>query len=116
MKYKRTMWSFFISPITSKTTFKTDNRFYFINGFGVDSEKRVHAGVGDFMKVADNYDAHLKIHLTPKFELFYDFIIPRYYQEDNNNANLDVNFEMLWNFMITKWLMAILYTAIIYDY
>ncbi|MBP7101940.1 MAG: DUF3078 domain-containing protein [Bacteroidales bacterium] len=116
IEYKRPMWSFFISPITGKTTFKTDNRFYPINSFAVDSGKKVHIGVGAFMKVAYKYDIHPKIHLDTKLELFYDYIKQPYYQADNNSLNLDVNFEMRWNFMITKWLMATLYTAIIYDY
>lgn len=116
MEYKRTMWSFFISPITGKTTFKTDDRFYSTNSFGVDSGIRAHFGLGAYMKVAYKYDVHPKIHLDTKLELFYDYISQPYYQADNNSVNLDMNFEMRWNFMITKWLMATLYTAMIYDY
>lgn len=108
VEYKRKMWSFFISPITGKTTFKLDNRFYEVNSFSVDSGKRVYGGFGAFMKLAYKYDIHEKIHLDTKLELFSDYL--------NQPEKIDVNFEMRWNFMITEWLMATLYTALIYDY
>ncbi len=108
VEYKRKMWSFFISPITGKTTFKLDNRFLPINSFSVDSGKIVYAGLGAFMKLAYKYDIHERIHLDTKLELFSDYL--------NQPEKIDVNFEMRWNFMITEWLMATLYTAMIYDY
>ena len=39
IEYKRKMWSLFISPLTNKTTFKTDNRFYDVNSFSLIQEK-----------------------------------------------------------------------------
>ena len=60
------------------------------------------------MKIAYKYDIHSKIHLDTKLELFSDYF--------NHPQNIDVDFEMRWNFIVTKWLMATLYTAIIYDY
>jgi len=108
LEYKRKMWSLFLSPITGKTTFKTDNRFLPVNGFSVDSGKKVYAGFGAFVKLAYNYNIHPKIHLDTKLELFSDYF--------NQPQNVDVNFEMRWNFMITKWLMATLYAAVLYDY
>ena len=108
IEYKRKMWSFFISPVTGKTTFKLDPEFLTVNSFSVDSGKTVRAGLGAFMKIAYKYDIHSKIHLDTKLELFSDYF--------NHPQNIDVDFEMRWNFIVTKWLMATLYTAIIYDY
>jgi len=108
MEYKRKMWSFFISPVTGKTTFKLDPTFLTVNSFSVDSGKSARIGLGAYMKVAFKYDIHPKIHLDTKLELFSDYF--------NKPQNVDVDFEMRWNFMVTKWLMATLYSAIIYDY
>lgn len=108
IEYKRKMWSLFISPLTNKTTFKTDNRFYDVNSFSVDSGKKVYAGLGAFLKAVYKYDIHPKVHLDTKLELFSDYL--------DQPENIDVNFEMRWNFMITEWLMATLYIAVLYDY
>jgi hypothetical protein len=111
MEYKRTSWSWYISPLAGKLSCKLNKYFFDQALFGVDSGKKVFASVGAFTRIAYNADIHPKINLNTKLEFFYNYL-----GEYKHLRNLATNFEMIWNFSITDWLSVSFKTSLVYDY
>ena len=108
MEYKKKDWSIFISPVTGKTTFKLDDRFFDGNYFAVDSGLTSTSGFGGFARFTMNKNLTDLISLYSKLELFTDYF--------NQPEKVDVNFEMRWVFKLTEWLSFSVFAAAIYDY
>ncbi|MBR4492084.1 MAG: DUF3078 domain-containing protein [Bacteroidales bacterium] len=108
LDYKQKDWSIFVSPITGKTTFKLDGRFFDGNYFAVDSGLTRHFSFGGFARFTINKDITPTINLYSKLELFSDYL--------NQPEKVDVNFEIRWLFKMTEWLSFSIYAAAIYDY
>jgi len=111
ISYKRTMWSWYISPVAAKLTTKIDADFYSQEAFGVEANKKSNLSVGAFTRVAFAADIHPKINLKTKLELFYDYM-----GEYSQMRNTTANFEMTWRFSVTEWLSITLKAALLYDY
>ena len=111
MEYKRSSWSWYISPFAAKFTCKLNKDFFDQNISGVDSGKKVLATLGALTRITYSADIHPKINLNTKLELFYNYLGEYAYLR-----NLATNFEMIWNFSITSWLSVSFKTALAYDY
>jgi hypothetical protein len=111
MEYKRTAWSWYISPLAARLNCKLGKDFFDQSVFGVDSGKRVLPIVGALTRITYNADIVPKVHLNTKLELYYNYLGEYAYLR-----NLATNFEMIWNFSITDWLSVSLKTALFYDY
>ena len=111
MEHKRKTWSWYISPLAARLTCKLGKDFFNQSIAGVDSGKKVLPSVGAFTRITYNADIHPKVHLTTKLELFYNYL-----GEYAHLRNLATNFEMIWNFSITDWLLVSFKTALLYDY
>ena len=111
MEYKRSSWSWYISPLAGKLTTKFDKDFYDQKIAVVDSGKIVYASLGVLTRITYSADIHPKVNLNTKLELFYNYLGEYAYLR-----NLATNFEMIWNFSITNWLSVSFKTALLYDY
>jgi len=111
MEYKRSKWSWYISPVAARLTCKFGEDFLNQSIAGVDSGKIMLPSVGAFTRIAFNADLHPKINLNTKLELYYDYL-----GEYDQLRNLATNFEMIWKFSITEWLSVSFKTALLYDY
>ena len=111
MEYKRSSWSWYISPFAAKLTCKLHKDFFDQPLAGVDSGKKVLASLGALTRITYNADIHPKINLNTKLELFYNYL-----GEYAHLRNLASNFEMIWSFSITDWLSVSFKTALLYDY
>ena len=111
MEYKRTSWSWYISPFAARLTCKLGKDFLDQRIAGVDSGKRVLPVLGAFTRITYNADIHPKVNLNTKLELFYNYL-----GEYKQLRNLATNFEMIWNFAITDWLSVSFKTSLLYDY
>ncbi|MBO4282012.1 MAG: DUF3078 domain-containing protein [Bacteroidales bacterium] len=108
MDYKKQDWSIFISPITGKTTFKTDRRFLDGNYFAVKEGESYFAAFGGFARFTLQKDIIPTINVYSKLELFSDYF--------NDPEKVDVNMEMRWIFKLTNWLSFSIFAAAVYDY
>jgi len=112
MEHKQKTWSWFIAPISAKMTTKLSKEFFNQSiPEGVDSGKLINTTVGAFTRLMYNNDIHKRINLNTRLEFFYDYL-----GEYEKLRNLATNFEMIWNFSITDWLMVSFKTALRYDY
>ncbi len=107
-EYKTKDWGIFISPVTGKTTFKLDERFFNGSYFAVDSGLKVKGAFGGFARFTLAKNITPVISVNSKLELFSNYI----YEPEK----VDVNFEMRWIFKITEWLSFSFYAALVYDY
>jgi len=111
MEYRRTSWSWYISPLAARLTCKLNKDLFDQSIAGVDSGKKVLASVGAFTRITYKADIHPKVNLNTKLELFYNYLGEYAYLR-----NMATNFEMIWNFSITNWLSASFKMALLYDY
>ena len=111
MEYKRTKWSWYISPLAARFTCKLGKEFFDQSIAGVDSGRRVLSSVGAFTRITYSADIYPKVNLNTKLELFYDYLGEYAYLR-----NLATNFEMIWSFAITDWLSLSFKAALLYDY
>ena len=107
-EYKTKDWGIFISPVTGKTTFKLDDRFFDGNYFAVDSGLKIKSAFGGFARFTLAKSITPIISVNSKLELFSNYL----YEPEK----VDVNFETRWIFNITSWLSISIYAALIYDY
>ena len=107
-EYKSKDWGVFFSPVTGKTTFKLDDRFFDGAYFAVDSGLKLKSALGGFARFTLNKNINPKISVNSKLELFSDYF--------NQPEKVDVNFEMRWIFKVTEWLSFSFYAALVYDY
>lgn len=112
--------SFFISPITSKTTIVADGKLADVGAYGVEPALYDTAGVktkdgqmirsefGGYLKFTFKKDILKNVNFATKLELFTNYL--------NNPQNIDVNWENALNFKVNKYITASLTTNMIYDH
>lgn len=121
-KTKDNSFSFFISPVTSKTTIVNDQRLANEGAFGVDKAemdtvngqyvivkkgKLVRNEFGGYVKIAFNKDVIKNVNVATKVELFTNYL--------EKPQNVDVNWELLIGMKVNKYITASISTQMIYD-
>lgn len=121
-KTKNNTFSFFVSPLTSKTTIVNDQRLANEGAFGVDKAemdtvngqyvvvkkgKLVRNEFGGYIRIAFNKEVIKNVTVTTKVELFSNYL--------KNPQNVDVNWELLIGMKVNKFITASISTQMIYD-
>ncbi|MCW3083832.1 MAG: hypothetical protein JWP12_1198 [Bacteroidetes bacterium] len=121
-KTKDNSFSFFVSPITSKTTIVNDQRLANEGAYGVDKAeydsvggayvvvkkgKLVRNEFGGYVKIAYKKDIIKNVSLATKLELFTNYL--------ENPQNIDVNWELLLAMKVNRFITASVSTQMIYD-
>lgn len=113
-------FSVFISPATLKSTIVTDRKLANAGAYGVEAAEYDTAGVlikegkkvryelGGYVRAQFKRDIAKNVNLATKLELFSNYI--------DNPQNIDVNWEVLINMKINKFLSANIATQMIYDH
>lgn len=98
----------FISPITSKLTFVTDDSLSNIGAYGVDKGEWMRAEYGGYLRIGYN-QSFLKNSITviSKLDLFSNYT--------DKPQNVDVTWENIISFKINKYISANINTVLIYD-
>jgi hypothetical protein len=107
MDYKTDKISVFISPVTGKFTFVTDEELSAVGSFGVDAGKKARSEIGAFVKFEGKTDVVKNVTLQTKLDLFSNYI--------HNPQNIDVDWSMLLNMKVNEFLSANLVSHLIYD-
>ena len=121
LDYKTTDNSFtlFIAPATLKTTIVNDQSLADQGAFGVEAAERDSLGyvttlgkkaryeLGGYIRAQFKKDIAKNVNLATKLELFSNYL--------DRPENIDVNWELLLNMKINKFLSANLATQMIYD-
>lgn len=122
LDYKTTdgTFSLFLSPLTMKSTIVNDRRLANAGAYGVEAAERDTAGVvikegkkvryelGGYVRAQFKKDIAKNVNLATKLELFSNYL--------DNPQNIDVNWEVLINMKINKFLTANIATQMIYDH
>ncbi len=121
LDYKTDDGSFtlFVSPATLKSTIVNDQRLANLGSYGVEGAEYDTAGVlikegkmiryelGGYLRAVYKKDIFKNVNLATKLELFSNYI--------DRPQNIDINWEVLFNMKINKFLSANLATQLIYD-
>lgn len=125
LDYKTTdnSFSFFISPITCKTTIVNDQRLADLGAFGVEPAKfdtvggayvmvkggeMIRTELGGYIRITYKKDIMKNVNLATRFELFSNYL--------DNPQNIDVNWEVLIGMKVNKLISVNLSTQLIYDH
>jgi hypothetical protein len=113
-------FSLFLSPATLKSTIVNDTRLANAGAYGVEAAELDTAGVvikagkkiryelGGYMRAQFKRDIAKNVNLATKLELFSNYL--------DNPQNIDVNWEILLNMKINKFMTANVATQMIYDH
>jgi hypothetical protein len=113
------VFSFFISPLTSKTTIVYDQKLADAGAYGVQKAEYDTAGVkikdgalyrsefGGYMKIAFKKDIFKNVNFQTKLELFTDYL--------DHPENIDVNWENILALKVNRFLACTVTTQMIYD-
>jgi len=101
------VFSVFIGPLSGKSTFVLDQELSNAKVFGVDSAKHVRNEFGGSIKAVFNKDIMKNVNLSSKLELFSNYL--------KKPQNIDINWQMLLNMKINKYLSASISLQMIYD-
>lgn len=108
MDYKpNANFSAFIAPFTSKITIVNDPFLSAAGAFGVEAGETFRSEVGSFIKVAYQKDVMENVGFTTKIDLFSNYL--------NNPQNIDINWEVLLNMKVNKYITTSVSTLLIYD-
>ena len=107
MDYKTDNISVFLSPLTGKFTFVTDDDLSAAGAFGVDAGKKMRSEMGAFVKFEGKTDVMKNVSLQTKLDLFSNYL--------NNPQNIDVDWKILINMKVNEYLSANLVSQLIYD-
>jgi hypothetical protein len=122
-KTKDNSFSFYISPITSKTTIVNDQRLANLGAFGVEPAKYdtvngayvivkegelIRSEFGGYVKITFKKDIMKNVNLATKLELFSNYL--------KNPQNIDLNWEVLIGMKVNKLITVNLSTQMIYDH
>lgn len=122
LDYKTTdgVFSLFISPATLKATIVNDQPLANAGAYGVDAAEYDALGnitkqgkltryeLGGYLRAQFKKDIAKNVNLASKLELFSNYL--------DNPQNIDVNWEVLMNMKINKFLTANINTQLIYDH
>ncbi len=100
--------SVYMSPVTGKTTFVMDKALSDIGAFGVDTGKSIRYEFGAYVKAEFNKSFFDSFTLNAKLGLFTNYL--------KDPQNIDVNFDLLAAYKLTKFLSLTFSTQLIYDH
>ncbi len=101
-------FSLFISPLTSKMTFVTNDSLASVGAFGVDTGENMRGEYGASLKLtAKKKDIVKNVNGYTRLDLFTNY--------SENPQNIDVDWEFGLNMKINEFLSAVFTTNIIYD-
>ena len=106
-KSKETYLSLFVSPITSRWVLKTDNAFFGISKFGVDSAHSIYNEIGPYLSVHVNHNFSKNVNYIGRLDLFSNY--------KHKPNNLDVLCNTLLSIKISKVFAATFLFDIVYD-
>ncbi len=101
-------FSFFVAPLTLKTTIVNDQVLADAASFGVDAGEKIRNEMGGYLRVSYNKDIMEGITLQTKLDLFSNYL--------ENPEFIDVNLEALLSMKINKYISASLSAQLIYDH
>jgi hypothetical protein len=107
MDYKTDNISVFLSPLTGKFTFVTDDVLSNAGAFGVDPGKKMRSEMGAFVKFEGKTQLMKNVDFQTKLDLFSNYF--------HNPQNIDVDWKVLINMKINEFLSANLVSQLIYD-
>lgn len=122
-KTKDNSFSFFISPLTSKTVIVNDQKLADAGAYGVTPAKydsvagvyvlvkngeMINSEFGGYMKIAFKKDIMKNVNLATKLELFSNYL--------KDPQNIQVNWEMLLSMKVNRLITASISTNMIYDH
>ncbi len=99
--------SVFFAPLTSKTTFVSDQILADAGAYGVEAGEKIRNEFGGYLKAVYTEDIMKNVNLNTKLGLFSNYL--------NNPQNIDVNWEVLVGMKINKYITANLSTQLLYD-
>ena len=102
------MFSLFITPVSGKFTFVTDEELSEEGAFGVDPGEKARAELGATLKSELKTPVMNNVNLTTTLTLFSNYF--------NQPENIDVNWDVTVNMKINDYLSANLLTSLIYDH
>jgi hypothetical protein len=118
-------FSLFLSPITGKFTFVTDQGIADAGTYGNDAAvydtttgtlishgKKTREEFGAYFVAAFQRDIAKNVNLITRLALFDNYTD----KVKENRGNIDVNFDLLLNMKINNWLAASVFASIIYDH
>ena len=107
MDYKTDNISVFISPLTGKFTFVTDDDLSAAGSFGVDPGKKSRSEIGAFFKFEGKTEFVKNVSMQTKLDLFSNYA--------HNPQNIDIDWSVLINMKVNEYLSANLVTQLVYD-
>lgn len=100
-------FSLMLSPITGKMTFVLDRELSDAGAYGVKPGSRVLAELGSLLVANYKTDITSNINLITKLTLFSAY--------NNHYGNIDVNWDTMLNFKLSKYITANFSTNLVYD-
>ena len=108
MNYKiKDVFTLFVSPITSKTTFVLDETLSKSGAFGVTPNKLTRNEVGGYLRANFKKEIMKNVKMTSSLGLFSNFM--------KNPENIDVNWDLLILMKVNKFITVTINTNLIYD-
>ena len=101
-------FTLFASPITTKMTFVLNDSLSNAGAFGVVPGKKFRTELGGYLRVMWKHDVVKNVGLLTKLDLFSNYLKDPQY--------IDVNWEVLVNMRINKYLSVNINTLLIYDH
>jgi hypothetical protein len=101
-------FSLFLSPLSSKTTFVTDDRLSSLGAYGVDTNKNVRFELGGLIQAKYQKDIMENVNLKTQLQLFSNYL--------DRPENIDIFWETLISMKVNKFITASISTTLIYDH
>lgn len=101
-------FSLFVTPVSGKFTFVTDEELSAAGAFGVEEGKKARAEMGAIVKSEFKTGLMKNVNLATTLSLFSNYF--------NNPQNIDVNWDVAVNMKINDYLSANLLTNLVYDH
>lgn len=100
-------FSFYLSPVSGRITIVNDDSLSAKGAFGVEPGKKARYEFGGYFKAAANKNIMENVNLQTAVDLFSNYI--------KHPENIDINWQVLLNMKINKYLSANISTQLIYD-
>jgi hypothetical protein len=100
-------FTLFIGPVSGKVTYVLDDTLAQQGAFGVDPDKKVRYEFGGLLKSMYTREVVKNVTFLTRLDLFSNYL--------KNPEKIDVNWEVLLNMKINKYLSASLNTILIWD-
>ncbi len=100
-------FSLFLSPLAAKMTFVLDDSLSAAGQFGVDPGNKLRTEFGGYVRVVYSFEPMENVTFGSKVDFFSNYL--------DKPGNIDINFELLLNMKINKFLSATVSMNGIYD-